>query len=172
MKLEPLTLPRLHRVTRWRNEERQFLRTPHFITKEMQEEFYKSIICNRDSNHRYFAITDTFKILDDEPIPLFIGMGGITNIEWENGVGEISLILKPDQRKKGKGMAAVDLLLAEAFGNIGLETVCGEVYDCGNRGFWEKVVEKNNGYKTNLIARKRWDGKVYDSMWFCIRSKQ
>ncbi|MHC4464579.1 MAG: hypothetical protein ACYS30_24585 [Planctomycetota bacterium] len=29
------------------------------------------------------------------------GMGGITNIQWENRLGEISLLIRPESRGKG-----------------------------------------------------------------------
>ena len=171
MKLEPLKRRQALQVSEWRNKERQFLRTPYFITDDMQSKFYDNVINNRDSQHRYFAITDDTRIFLDEPIHEFIGMGGITNIEWENGNAEISLIINPEKRGKGYGMKAVDLILAEAFDNMGLDMIYGEVYNCGNRGFWEKVVKRYGEEDSNaeLTERKFWDGKRWGSMWFCIR---
>jgi hypothetical protein len=54
MKLGALIKEELELVRGWRNEEMQFLRTPYFLTKEMQEDFYRDVICNRQSEHRYF----------------------------------------------------------------------------------------------------------------------
>jgi len=98
----------------------------------------------------------------------FIGMGGLTNIEWENGCAEISLIINPEYRGKGKGKDAVDELLGIAFLDMRLHSIYGEVYDCGNRGFWEKIVDTYNGYQTNLVNRKFFDNEFHDSMWFSI----
>ena len=159
MKLQPLTREQCQQVREWRNEERQFLRTPYMHTIDMQESFYVKVVNNTDSKHRYFAIIDGMG---------FIGMGGLTNISFENGNAEISLIINPKYRGKGYGMKAVDLLLHEAINNMRLYSVYGEVYDCGNRGFWEKVVDKSNGYKTDLVNRKFWAGQLYGSMWFSI----
>ena len=146
-------------VREWRNAEPQFLRTPYKLTKEMQEGFYDNVVCNRNSNHRYFAIRDEFS---------FVGMGGLTNIEWENGCCEISLILDPKSRGKGYGGRSVDLLLDYAFGSLRMENVYGEVYACGNHEFWKHVVEVKNGYWTTLRGRKFFDGKMWDSYWFSI----
>ena len=160
MKLSTLTREQVQQVRKWRNYELQFLRTPYMITEKMQDNFYDNVINDRDSKHRYFAILDGCS---------FIGMGGLTNIEWENGTAEISLIINPKYRGKGHGLEAVDLLFDEGFHNMRLYSVFGEVYDCGNRGFWEKVVKRYNGYKTNLVNRKFYNGLSYDSMWFSVK---
>jgi len=172
MNLEPLKRRQALTVAEWRNRERRFLRTPYFITEDMQSAFYDDVVNNRNSKHRYYAITETVNVMPGEPITELIGMGGITNIEWENGNAEISLILDPLKRGKGHGAEAVDLLLDEAFNNIGLEMIYGEVYNCGNKGFWERIVEKYNEYSTILPERKMYQGIRYDSLWFCIREKK
>jgi GNAT superfamily N-acetyltransferase len=125
----------------------------------MQDEFYDNVINNRDSKPRYYAL-----IHDKD----FIGMGGLTNIEWENGTAEISLIISPEYRGRGWGKKAVDLLRHEAILNMRLNGLYGEVYDCGNRKFWEKIVSFHGGYKTDLVKRKYWEGVMFGSMWFSI----
>ena len=160
MKLEVLTRCQVQLVREWRNNELQFLRTPYMITPKMQDNFYDDIVQDRNSEHRYYAITDG---------GMFIGMCGLTNIEWENGTAEISLIIAPDHRGEGYGMKSVDLLLNEAFFKMRLFTVYGEVYDCGHRKFWENITIELNGYKTDLVNRKWWNGKLYGSMWFSIK---
>lgn len=152
----------------------------------MQDEFFDNVINNRDSKHRYFAIIEDIKhpavhylkpgdngLLDtiwrdgeETEYDIFLGMAGLTNIEWENGTAEISLIIDPKYRGKGNGWEAVNLLLREAFYSMRLYSVFGEVYNCGNRGFWEKVVEKKDGYKTDLKDRKYYNGEMHSSMWF------
>ena len=133
----------------------------------MQDGFFDNVINNRDSRHRYFSIMGKMKeSLERE----FIGMCGLTNIEWENGTAEISLIINPRYRGKGNGENSTCLLLGEAFGNMRLFSVFGEVYDCGNRAFWETLVDRIGGsYKTNLKHRKYYNGKMYDSMWFSFK---
>lgn len=174
MKLETLTREQVQQVRKWRNAEPQFLRTPYMITEKMQDEFFDNVINDRDSKHRYFAIMESkqtgyTKGDDLEYRDQFIGMGGLTNIEWENGTAEISLIINPDYRGKGDGKKSVNLLLNEAFFKMRLFTVYGEVYDCGHRKFWENITIELNGYKTDLVNRKWWNGKLYGSMWFSIK---
>lgn len=170
MKLEPLDLEELELVRKWRNEAMETLRTPFFLTRDMQEDFYYEIVCNRENRHRYMAIVDT----DD-----FIGMGGIINIEWENRLGEISLIINPELRGKGYSEKVVDLILEWAFKNMNLHQVWGEAYYCNPKGisFWEKIVDRYNqrynqinfkAFKTLLPARKYWNGIYWQSLYFSI----
>jgi len=95
MKLEPLTLEQCQQVRIWRNAEMECWRTPFMLTKEMQGDFYQKRCCDRNSPHRYWAIVRT--IMDEikgvVPETGFIGMGGITYIQWENRIGEITLII-------------------------------------------------------------------------------
>lgn len=97
-------------------------------------------------------------------------MGGITNIQWENGIGEISLIINPGLRDSGHGSEAVGLLLNEAFNNMGLKTVFGECYSCSEAtAFWINQTRKYNGVGGIVLPnRKLWQGKHYDSLYFSI----
>jgi len=96
-------------------------------------------------------------------------MGGITNIQWENRIGEISLIIDPENTGRGLGSDAAEALLAEAFGNMGLKTVFGECYMCNEAWhFWKKIKTKYNGLETILPNRKLWKGVFYDSYYFSI----
>ena len=146
---------------KWRNECLESMRTSYPLTEEMQDDFYDAVVCNRDSRHRYWGLWH-----DDK----FVGCGGITNIQWENRIGEISLIIDPELRRKGIGKLAVDALLRTAFLELSLETVFGECYmSCPERvEFWKKVTKKYEGYETLLPKRKYWDGKFFSSYYFSI----
>lgn len=175
MKLQPLTLQDCETVRRWRNDALGTLRTPYVLTQEMQVNFYDNVICNPESEHRYWGIYETLPPIkvnilpDDKTIELplheaIIGMGGMTYIMWENSIAEISLIINPEQRKKGYGSKAVHLLLDDAFNRLNLKTVFGECYIIdGNEYFWKK---QNPHYSTILPNRKFWAGKYWDSFYF------
>lgn len=189
MKLTTLTREQCQQVRIWRNDEPQFLRTPYLLTKEMQDEFYDEVVCNRDSKHRYFGIMDDIKYSaveaadnrkcgiypEDGLYPEFIGMVGLTNIEWENGTAEISLIINPEYRRQGKGKEAVKLLLDEAFKQLRLYSVYGEVYKCGNVDFWKHIIQEygptwvEHYTWVQLADRKYYNGKHWDSIWFSFR---
>lgn len=178
MRLNVLTEKQCQQVRIWRNEALETLRTPYPLTASQQGTFYYDVVCNPDSPHRYFAIVDETHVVSNEDSTVkeyyFFGMGGITNIQWENRIGEISLILHPEQRGQGIGIKAVDLLLDQAFNCLNLQTVFGECYMCNDAWrFWQEITTKHRGKKQTTINltlpnRKYWQGKYYSSLYFSI----
>jgi len=148
-------------VRQWRNNCLISLRTPYPLSPEMQEDFYKDVICNRSSRHRFFSI---------EEDGCFVGFGGLTDIQSENRIAEISLIVNPDMRHNGIGEKCVEKILDYAFKQLNLKTVFGECYECNLSGkkFWEGITKKYKGYVTMLPNRKFWDGKYHNSLYFSI----
>jgi RimJ/RimL family protein N-acetyltransferase len=147
-------------VAEWRNQARDTLRTTGFTNVDKQEDFIKSL---DKSNHRYFSF------YDDNTL---IAFGGITNIQWENRIAEISLIVDPYRRQDGTGSECVDMLLDEAFGKMNLKTMCGECYKNNPAiDFWFRLTEKYSGHTALLKNRKFWNGDYYDSLYFSIDSE-
>ncbi|MDD5220903.1 MAG: GNAT family N-acetyltransferase, partial [Candidatus Bipolaricaulis sp.] len=149
MKLKELSLQDCEQARIWRNECLESLRTPFPLTKEMQEQFYKDVVCNRGSHARYWGIWETEKATLKIPLEggylgtpvdsstllpesydahIFIGMVGLENIEWENRRAEISIIINPEYKGKGYGTEAVGLLLEQGFMYLNLENIWGECY--------------------------------------------
>ncbi len=161
MKLTVPTKQDCEIVRQWRNDNLVSLRTPYELTTEMQEDFYGTVVCNPNSKNRYWSIYNGKKL---------IGFGGITNIQWENRIGEISLIITPERREKGYGLKAVDLLLDKAFHYLNLHTVCGECYFCNDKAiaFWQKITDKYRSKSSILDNRKFWDGDYWDGLYFTI----
>ena len=163
MKLKPVTKENLELVRQWRNDCLEALRTPYPLTKEQQEDFYVSL-SSRESPHRYYELWHDGK---------FIGLGGITYIQWENRCGEISLILAPDCRGRGLGRDAVSLLLQNAFHELNLNMVFGECYQCNLAyAFWFDLMADYDGYTTILYHRKYWQGKYWNSLYFSVTKAQ
>jgi len=159
MKLEPLGLDVIEQVREWRHQAMETLRTPYFLTQEMQEEYYRNVICNRNSNTRYFAL-----YVDDE----FVGYGGIENIEWENSRGEISVLIGPEYRGKGYGKEAVKLFIDHGFNMLNLKTIWGCVYECGNVEFWRHVLKDYHVKYTYRETLKYYQGKYWGALFFDI----
>lgn len=160
MKLRAIEKKDLELIRYERNEDISFLRTPYFLTEKMQDEFYESIISNRNYNGRFYSFLD-----DSDKC---VGYGAINPIQWENRIGEIGLMIFSTERKKGLGEQALKELLSTAFNRLNLHTVYGEYYECGNTQFWEKVLKDIPHYETTLKNRKFWDGKYWDSVYFSI----
>lgn len=172
--LRPLTLTDMQTVRRWRDECRETLRTPYMLTEEMQAQYYRDVICNRDSKTRYWglhgnALISYGRLVDGTRVAfgpgpnMLVGYGGLENISWENGNAEISLLIAPEHRRKGYGREAVKLFLCEAFDRMRLHSVYGECYESGVPQFWESL---QPGYLTHLPARKFWNGTYFASMYF------
>jgi RimJ/RimL family protein N-acetyltransferase len=176
MKLVIPTLEDCEQTRKWRNESLVVLRTPYELTEEMQEDFYKNVICNRNSPHRYWSLNSKIEISGaDVPVDemeianLLMAFGGLTFIEWENRLARISLIVNPDYQREGYGEEAVGLILDKAFNYLNLQTVCGECYKCNPAvKFWDKIIDKYGAYTTLLPNRKYWKGRYWDSVYFSI----
>lgn len=149
----------------WRNSNLKALRTSRPLTLEQQLEFYDKEVCNRQANSRYYAIK-----ADNGHRAGLAGFCGINNIQWENRIGEISLIIGPESEGLGIGRASVYELLKVAFCEMGLATVCGEVYQCNSDGlgFWNSILESLDLSTVLLPNRKFHNGRLWDSEYFSI----
>ena len=184
MELRPLTSADMEQVRVWRHQVPESLRTPYMLTAEMQQDYYRDVICNRDSTTRYWGLWEwnsgEYALVQSDHCTTtykgawqFIGYGGIENISNENGNGEISLLIGPDYRGNGYGKQAVGLFLDQAFNHLRLEHVYGECYECGPWEFWREMVIK---YDTDwqsvwLPARKYYKGEYFDSYYFTFSAE-
>lgn len=144
-------------VSSWRNDSRGTLRTTGFCTVDLQEKFIETL---DEKLHRYYSFYDGGNL---------VAFGGMTYIQWENRIAEISLIVDPDLHRSGIGSDVVDMLLDEAFNKLNLKTVFGECYKSNPAtDFWFRLCKKYEGYTTTLPNRKYWNGDYYDSLFFSI----
>lgn len=164
----------------WRNKHLETLRTPYYIPYGMQIKFWEDIICNRKSEHRYWALKEKRKELGKDcnfvdstghnlqDVEEFVGVGGLTNISWENRNAEISLIIDDKYQRMGLGKKAVQLLLDQGFNYMNLENIYGEVYYCNELGveFWKKMIKKYTGESVIKPRVKYYKGKYWDSLYF------
>jgi RimJ/RimL family protein N-acetyltransferase len=162
LRLDALTCDDVQEARVWRNTMREGLRTPYPLTEEQQDGFYGSFVCDNSMPLRYFAVRNGDR---------FVAMVGLTDICWEAGNAEISLITDPSLRGKGVGSGALALLLREGFATMGLRTIYGECYESNPAiGFWRLMAERHGAYTTMLPRRKRWDGRLWDSLYFSFTS--
>ncbi len=164
MKLSVLSKEDCEKVRIWRNQSLETLRTPYQLTKEMQEVFYRDVICNPNSPHRYWAIRSKDNIL--------LGMVGLTDIS-DGLTGEISLIIHPGHRRLGVASESFKRVLDKGFKELSLQIVYGEAYMSNMSGvnFWVKVAMQYNAKTAILPDRKRWQGRFWDSFYFSIKNK-
>ncbi len=147
-------------ISNWRNDARSTLRTTGFCTIDSQEKFIENL---DPKVHRYYSFVDGGDL---------VAFGGLTCIQWENRIAEISLIVDPDQYRNGHGSDATDMILDEAFNKLNLKTVFGECYKSNPaHEFWFRLTEKYEGYTTILPNRKFWNGEYFGSLYFSIDGK-
>jgi len=170
MKLAPLTKDRAVRALEWRTEQRDILRTPYFLTAEMQEDFYRDVVCNRNSRHRFYAVVDSesTEYMTEIGVPVmcekYVAMVGLVNIEWENSTAEISLITS----ESDKVDEIRELLFDEAFNRLNLHSVFGESYFVSEENLPTEMIEKYGAYTVWLPDRKYINGTYYSSLWWMI----
>ena len=177
----PLTPENMEQVRLWRNLAPETLRTPFLLTAEQQQQYYRDVICDRRSTTRYWGFWDTeieydykeYRVHDMIPSPkgqknMFVGYGGLENIQWENRLAEISILIGPEFRGQGYGAEAVEAILRRGFCELNLENIWGECYYCSPApAFWKRLVERFHGtWVDSPGPRKFWDGKYHKSVMF------
>lgn len=174
LRLDALTQADCERVRAWRNQDPSGLRTPFLLTREMQEDFYRRVVCDRLSGHRYWAVVnDDLPRSPEDHGDQLVAMVGLTNIAWENGTTEIALQVDPAHQRQGVGAGAVALALEQAFDRMRCETVWGEVYTNNPAGFafWQTIAAEYKAYTTTLPARKFWSGSFHVALYFSISAR-
>jgi len=183
--LDALTEHDCEQIRQWRNGDISAARTPYLLTDLMQKDFYKNVVSNRVSPHRYWAVLDSAlhevtQFGDDTPqykdISLngvkergrLLGIAGLTNIEWENGRAEIALMIAPSERGKGYGLEAFERIKLWGFARMRLHTIYACVY--GNNpalvAWWQYKCKPTE--ITSYLAGKFWDGqyhRIYHMTW-------
>ncbi len=181
MELRALRLEDMEQIRQWRNSQLESLRTPHMLTKEMQDKFYTDVVCDRNARSRYWGVitskrtgeykflncpdycskyNSTLKDIDCKACEyksiskdMLIGMAGLEDIQWENRLAEISLILNINNLEEFE--EALRLILHEGFMNMNLENIFTEVYVCNpNYKFWEEQAKEWECITTGLPERK------------------
>ncbi|MFA5715599.1 MAG: GNAT family protein [Candidatus Paceibacterota bacterium] len=175
MQLKVLSYSDIEQVRTWRNDNMSMLRTPFPLTAQMQGEFFVNNVCNRQVNARYWGMFEH----SHEEYPkseltcdydTLIGMGEISNIQWENRLGEIGLIMHPEHL--GEAEKAIDLILEKGFDFLNLENIFGECYECSPYlSIWEEICGKYNARCCYLPSRKYWQGKYHNSLYFNVNRK-
>lgn len=167
IELDVLTREQAETAREWRNQSLLGLRTPFLLTPAMQMKFFDDVVDNRQAPHRYWALMRV--INPQRATRIFVGMTGLADIQWENGIAEISLLTDPAKTRQGIGAAAVDLVLEQAFGRLRLSTVFGECYEVNPAvEFWKTVTARYRGELAILPRRKFWDGQFHDGLYFSI----
>jgi dTDP-4-amino-4,6-dideoxygalactose transaminase/RimJ/RimL family protein N-acetyltransferase len=157
--LDALSQSDCEQIRRWRNRDISGARTPYKLTELQQERFYEDVVSNRDSRCRYWAVKDIMHEL--------AGIAGLTDIEWENGRAEISLMIGPDYRRCGFGHHALTKLMEVGFEQMRLNVLYGNVYACNaDIGFWFHMFDKYEMFNVKIPCGKWWGNQWHATHYF------
>lgn len=106
-----------------------------------------------DSSLRMYAV--------QSPTGLFVGVCGLTSLDWVNRRAEFSLYIGPEHQKKGFAKAALSTLLSHGFRALNLHLIWGESFE-GNPAcaMFERLGFFHEGYRRQFYYR---DGKYIDA---------
>lgn len=147
----------LQLIRKWRNEQIQFLRQENHLTVEDQKLYFKNIILPSflESNPKIML----FSFMKNSNL---IGYGGFVNINWNDGLTEISFLIETN-RSKNKTYDedfTSFLYLAKTIGcnELKFKEIYTETYDI--RPIHIQILEKNGfQFKKRLNHSKIIDGK-------------
>jgi len=156
----------------WRNQAEIRERTREYIPLNMlnQERWFESLL---DRDNIMFAV-----ICKETETPTFIGVTGLTHIDWKNRSAEFSYYIGDKElRGKGYGRHVAYLLFEYGFQEIGLHRIWGEIYGVAEEIF---EIDKRLGFKLDGTLRetffnrgKYWDSwivSILDREWVDIRA--
>jgi RimJ/RimL family protein N-acetyltransferase len=171
VRLATLTDTDAEPTARWREAARAYLRTPYVRSVEEQRAFIRELPAHRHE-YRYWAVkADTPASPEKFAVGWeTVGIAGLSPIQWENGLAEVSLVLDPARIGKGHGGAAFALLLDEAFDNLRLEQVIAEIYMSNPAvRFWARMAEKYEAARATLPKRKFVGGRFQDALYLSFQ---
>jgi RimJ/RimL family protein N-acetyltransferase len=184
VRLRPIRREDLPSFCAWREAARPYLRTPFVINLDQQIRWYEDVVCDRRATDRFWAIeasvVETFSetrmascALAPRVERVLVGIGGLTEIQWPNGLAEISLILDPAAKGKGYGHQAFNAVLSEAFDAMGLYQVIANVYHHNpSLGFWKHMADRWGATAVDHGEVKFWAGKRHDETRFAFKWKE
>ena len=141
----------------WRNDQITALRQSHSLTKEEQDNYFKSIILPSFSKKKPDQVLVRFTHNNE-----LIGYGGLVHINWKDLRGEVSFLLETKRSKNVKKYCAeigifLDLLKRCAFQNLGLHKIT--TYSYAHRTFHVDAIEDAGFIREGIL---REDTKIND----------
>jgi len=147
----------LVKLYEWRNDERvrPYLRTTLDNYMDNQIDWLESIIKRTDCF--YYYVFNNKKL---------VGYCALEQIHWQNSTAEISLLINPNESRKGIGKKVVNQLLSIAFNRYNLNLIWGEVYAHNPAiKFWSSVGFE---FESTLRNRKYHNNEYHNSRIFSM----
>lgn len=160
MKLRAITAKDVEQIRLWREGKEYMLRSETNITDYSQKQWFETVVSNRNSNFRFFAIENESGVM--------VGYCAL-EIDFRNGWAEIGLLIGDDYQNQGYGLKTIPLLLEKAFNEYRLNHLVYECYECNpSIEFWHKVGKRYNAIESKIPMRKFYNGKFFNSLYGVI----
>jgi len=165
VRLRQIEASDLLKLRNWRNSPgiRSYTRGYRPLNMLNQTKWLESL--SADQLNIMFAIEKKF---DRE----LIGCCGLTNINWKEGHGEVSIYIGEKKwQSKGYASDALRLLLEYGFKELRLHRIYGIIFEYNDASI--KFFEKN-GFEFEGRHREArfWDGKFYDELVYGILDRE
>jgi len=165
VRLRQIEASDLLKLRNWRNSPgiRSYTRGYRPLNVLNQTKWLESL--SADQLNIMFAIEKKF---DRE----LIGCCGLTNINWKEGHGEVSIYIGEKKwQSKGYASDALRLLLEYGFKELRLHRIYGIIFEYNDASI--KFFEKN-GFEFEGRHREArfWDGKFYDELVYGILDRE
>lgn len=154
VRLDPLTLDHLPHVMTWVNDRevmQYFAQRQDEITEQEERRYLETLIASK--NDRAFSI-----FAGDE----YVGQCSVNQIYWPARNGRIFLVVRKAMQGKGLGSAALDALVARAF---------GDASDAMNLHKLWLIVRRDNRSAQAMYLRAgfEFEGMLRDE--YCVQGK-
>jgi RimJ/RimL family protein N-acetyltransferase len=160
----------LEQAYRWRNQEDILQRTRQFrfLTKREHMRWFTKLNPNKDLMYAIIEQTRPF-YADDFSNNIYIGVAGLTNLDWVNRSAEVSIYIGyKNYRRKSYGTKVISELSNICFNQLNFHRLWAEVYDLPNSAipdFFIKCGFKKDGKIRDVVYR---NGQYYDSWIFSM----
>lgn len=161
--LVPLRHQDIFDIMQWRNEQIQFLRQKHLLTKDEQEKYFQTVILPSFGEKQPRQIL--FSLLLNNAC---IGYGGLVHIDWLSRRGEISFLVNTKRAKDTKQYnqdftAFLALIKKVAFDDLHFHRLFTETFDI--RQHHISILEDQGfAFEGRLKEHTVIDGKFVDSL--------
>lgn len=159
-KIVPLRDEDKYPIMEWRNEQIEILRQNAPLTKQSQENYFKTVVEPLFSQENPSQVLFSFLLNDN-----LIGYGGIVHINWKDKHGEISFLLETQRNTIeifSQDIARfLELIKVVAFQELAFRKIFTYAYDI--RPYLYPVLEKSGFYEeARLKDHVLIDGKFKD----------
>ena len=156
--LAPILEKQIGQMLVWRNDRRvwKWCRQSSVISEAQHTAWFRSLPERQD--------VKMFSVIDDHGD--FVGVAGLTSLDYINRRAEVSLYIAPAKMRSGLGFRAAKTLIDHAFDDLNLNLVWGEGFSGSPaNGLFEKCGFNLDGIRLGFYYR---EGQYVDAFLYSL----